>query len=454
MTLLPGHARGQEAAEPCQRAMAAAEAAYLNQSYERAIALASKCVQQNGSPQARMIQAHRLMTLSYLRQNRLDEARTHVASILSMDSVYVAHPVDDPPSYVVLVSMVRQQKESASRPPSPPRSASVTGVRLTGWDRGFERVNGLNVTVWRPGNAGQHRGRVSGLALGVPVTGASRLHGVGVGLFVDGHKAFHGIGVGGVGLAAGRFGGIALGGLGTIARDGFSGLSLSGLGLRSGGSIQGVSLGSVGAWANGSITGISVGGLGVGARQRIGGVQVGGATVGAGGTIRGLSVGGLGVFSWSGSVYGLQVGSLGISAGRNVGGVTLGVLGARSGGDVTGLTLTGGFIRAGERLRGIQATGIGTFATRVGGITAAPIVAGASGTGLIVAPVYYRGGREGRLTGLSISAFNHVRGEQRGLTIGLLNVARTLHGVQLGLFNFAGNNPHPFRLLPGLNVNL
>jgi hypothetical protein len=34
-----------------------------------------------------------------------------------------------------------------------------------------------------------------------------------------------------------------------------------------------------------------------------------------------------------------------------------------------------------------------------------------------------------------------------------VNYAWTLHGVQIGVLNYARNNPPPFRLLPIVNVN-
>jgi hypothetical protein len=58
------------------------------------------------------------------------------------------------------------------------------------------------------------------------------------------------------------------------------------------------------------------------------------------------------------------------------------------------------------------------------------------------------------LTGISISAYNRVRGPQRGLAIGLYNSAYELHGVQIGLVNRAKNNRAPFKILPVLNVHL
>ena len=55
---------------------------------------------------------------------------------------------------------------------------------------------------------------------------------------------------------------------------------------------------------------------------------------------------------------------------------------------------------------------------------------------------------------MSVSAYNRVRGVQTGISIGLLNYARELHGFQVGLINIARNNASPFRVLPLLNAHL
>jgi hypothetical protein len=47
-----------------------------------------------------------------------------------------------------------------------------------------------------------------------------------------------------------------------------------------------------------------------------------------------------------------------------------------------------------------------------------------------------------------------VAGSQRGLTIGLLNYAKELHGIQLGVLNIAGNNRGLAHVLPVLNLHL
>jgi hypothetical protein len=56
-----------------------------------------------------------------------------------------------------------------------------------------------------------------------------------------------------------------------------------------------------------------------------------------------------------------------------------------------------------------------------------------------------------RFEGVGISAFNQILGTQKGLTIGLVNYAWTLHGVQLGLINIVRENPPARRVLPILN---
>jgi hypothetical protein len=73
--------------------------------------------------------------------------------------------------------------------------------------------------------------------------------------------------------------------------------------------------------------------------------------------------------------------------------------------------------------------------------------------GLVIAPAYFRVVEEGELHGVSVSAFNDLRGaRQRGLVVGLLNIAEELHGVQIGLINIA-RNKRSFRVLPLVNYH-
>jgi len=55
---------------------------------------------------------------------------------------------------------------------------------------------------------------------------------------------------------------------------------------------------------------------------------------------------------------------------------------------------------------------------------------------------------------MSLSAYNRVRGLQRGVTIGIYNSAYVLKGIQVGVLNRAKNNRGIFRILPVLNAHL
>jgi hypothetical protein len=57
------------------------------------------------------------------------------------------------------------------------------------------------------------------------------------------------------------------------------------------------------------------------------------------------------------------------------------------------------------------------------------------------------------LRGVSIGAYNRVRGLQAGLSIGIYNSARVLNGLQLGVLNRAQNNRGVWRMLPLVNAH-
>jgi hypothetical protein len=90
----------------------------------------------------------------------------------------------------------------------------------------------------------------------------------------------------------------------------------------------------------------------------------------------------------------------------------------------------------------------------VEGVVVSTLAGAEDAKGIFIAPAYFRITDGGSFTGFSLSAFNHIKGEQHGLTIGILNYARELHGVQIGVLNYAGNNRGGLKLLPVVNVHL
>lgn len=329
----------------------------------------------------------------------------------------------------------------------------VNGLRINFRDRYLQRANGINLTLWLPYES--VTGRVNGFALGVPATGAFHVNGIGLSaLGVQAHGSIRGVALGGLGVGTGQnIRGIGVGGLGVGAGEHFAGIGVGGLGVGTGGDAKGLLVGGLGVGAGERFAGIGVGGLGIGAGNGLTGIVVGGLGVGSGGDMRGLMLGGLGVGAGA-SLRGIAFGGVGVGAGAHVTGVLLSGVAAGAGESVTGLALSGGALGAGNRLRGLVGAGIGIGAPQIEGVATAPVVGTKGVRGAVVAPVYFRIAEGGHFVGASASAFNHIQGVQRGLSIGIYNYARLLDGIQIGVLNYAANNPWPFRLLPALNVHL
>jgi len=339
-------------------------------------------------------------------------------------------------------------------------SERTTGVRLNYRDRCLEAAHGLNLTLWRPheaeeANEGFAGGTVNGIALGLPLTGAKHLRGIGLGAGIEVDETLSGMAVAPIGLGSGgRLRGVAIGGLGVGSGDRLDGIMVGGLGAGAGEETRGVLVGGLGAGSGGSSNGLLLGGLGAGAGENANGVLIGGLGAGAGERATGLLVGGAGAGAGE-SARGVLLGGLGAGAGERATGFLIGGLGAGAGERLTGIGLSVGAVGAGETMNGVGIGGLGVGAGQgLNGIMVSGAVAGSKNvTGLGITGGYMRI-EEGTLRGVSVSGFNDIRGTQRGLTIGLINYARSLHGVQLGLLNIARNNPAAATILPGLNLNL
>lgn len=289
-------------------------------------------------------------------------------------------------------------------------SRFVRGVRLNFRDRNLDLVEGINATIWTPYDDARG-GAVKGIALGLPLTGARRISGAGIGIFgVGTEEEFSGLGVGGFGVGAG----------GDI-----TGLTIGGFGAGSGGNVKGITLGGFGAGAGGNVTGFQFGGFGVGAGGNVKGITIGGFGAGAGGDVTGLTIGGFG---------------------------------AGAGGDITGITIGGFGAGAGGTIKGLAIGGFGAGAPTIRGIILGGIAAGGHDVkGGVLAPLWFKiesddnGGDLGRVSGVTLSAFNQIKGEQFGLSLGLLNYAWELNGVQIGLINIAERSRSGIKVLPLIN---
>lgn len=272
-------------------------------------------------------------------------------------------------------------------------STRFNGLRFNLIDKDIEKINGINVKVWGHKNPERQTGTVNGISIGLPAA------------------------------------------LGTADLNGIN-LGVAGVGAKN--NIRGINLGILGAGAGNNASGINFGALGTGAGNNLCGLNLGGFGVGAGGNMTGINLGGLGA-----------------GAGGNVWGLSFGGLGVGAGGSVTGLNLSLLAVGAGNHLKGISLAGLGVGAPRVTGLQLALVSGGETVRGITLAPAYFRidGGDNPSMKGISVSAFNHIRGEQFGIAIGIFNYAYSVHGLQLGLLNHVKNNPKALRWLPIFNTS-
>src|SRR6266851_3636296 len=280
----------------------------------------------------------------------------------------------------------------------------VNGIRVNVEDAGLERVNGVNITVWKPREP--LTGSVNGLALGIVGPGAAELNGAQVGLAgVVAERHVRWLSVGGLGVVSqGAIEGVSVGGLGVVAEGGIRGIALAGLGVVAQGEVRGLVIAGLGAVTQRDLSGLTVAGLGAVAE----------------GDLRGLVVGGVGAVS-QGRLTGVGISALAVVAEQGIDGLGLSGLATVAAGNIHGVSVAGYRVAA-TRLAGLSLAGL-TVTTR-------------------------------DMDGLSSSAYNRVRGLQRGLAIGLYNSADQLNGVQIGILNRAKNNRAPFKILPILNVQL
>lgn len=300
-------------------------------------------------------------------------------------------------------------------------SKNFSGLRFNFRDSQVGRINGINLTLWQPKKENKDS-IISGLSLG-PLPGGGIVQGIQLGI------------------------------LGVSAEKDLKGISLGLLGAGCGEDIVGLTAGGLGAGCGGNISGITLGGLGAGAGENIKGLTIGGLGAGAGGSISGITIGGIGAGA-SDNMTGINIGGVGVGAGDNMTGINIGGIGVGAGESMTGINIGGIGVGAGDRLAGLSLGGIAAGAPEVRGLTVGGLAVG----GKDVCGVQIAGGvvlvdRGGRLTGLAASSFNYIKGTQTGLSIGIVNYAWSVKGLQIGLVNIVRDNPPGLKVLPVFNTS-
>jgi hypothetical protein len=298
-------------------------------------------------------------------------------------------------------------------------SSRFSGVRINFRDRYVEQINGVNITLWAAKD--NKSAVVNGLSIGV-MPEAGELKGINLGLGVSAEKRLHGLNVGVIGMGAG----------GDVA-----GINIGGIGGGAGGNMYGINLGLIGIGAGGNLTGFNFGGIGAG----------------AGGDLKGFSFGVIGVGGGK-NVSGITIGGIGAGAGENMSGIGFALIGVGAGKNLTGFNIGGIGVGAGNTLTGINIGGVGVGAPTVRGLSIGGIgVGGMDVKGVSLALGTVKIDREGQHTGVSLSAFNWNKGRQSGLSLGIVNYAWQLNGLQIGLINYVKENPKYLKILPIINFH-
>ncbi|MDT0631488.1 helix-hairpin-helix domain-containing protein [Rubrivirga sp. S365] len=95
--------------DPCPEALADAERRYQEQDYAAVEPAVSACIYSDDAEPDEVQEGYRLLALSLLRQGQLPEARLTVVNLLGVNYDYEPDVVYDPPSYVSLVTAVKEQ---------------------------------------------------------------------------------------------------------------------------------------------------------------------------------------------------------------------------------------------------------------------------------------------------------------------------------------------------------
>ena len=110
------YAQNQQEAPPCDSLVTEAQDRYLNGAYDEAIQQVSLCLDRSDVKADVAVRAYRLMSLAYLRQDELDAAREAIVNLLGVAPEYEPDPVQDPPTYVSMVAIVKQEIQPEGAP--------------------------------------------------------------------------------------------------------------------------------------------------------------------------------------------------------------------------------------------------------------------------------------------------------------------------------------------------
>jgi hypothetical protein len=221
------------------------------------------------------------------------------------------------------------------------------GLRFNFRDAGVTEVNGLNFTLWRPGENPDFE--MNGLAIGIFGPGVSRLRGVALGVgAVVGTRELEGVSLAGIAtVSQGATRGLQMGGIAAVSSSTMEGLNIGGIATVAQGGLRGASLSGLATVSQGRVQGVSIGGLAVVGQGRITGLGLGGLALVSQGDMRGINLAGLASVS-QGRMQGVNVSGLATVGQGETTGVNIGGLAVVSNGWMTGVQIGGLHVGSGK----------------------------------------------------------------------------------------------------------
>ncbi len=111
------------AQEKCEKQLADAERKYFTGRFDEAINLAGLCLTDGGPSDAERLRAYRLIGLSYIAKDYLEQAKNAVEKLLKLVPTFEPDPNQDPPEFARMVIEMKQaisaQQKTEEQPPAP-----------------------------------------------------------------------------------------------------------------------------------------------------------------------------------------------------------------------------------------------------------------------------------------------------------------------------------------------
>lgn len=112
--LAPNFAQAQD---DCEAKLRKAEEEFANTRFDEAIALLTGCLDKNAfvSPE-RQRAAYRLLGLSYLGKDYIEQAKGAINKLLDLMPMYKPDPDQDPPAYIQVFNLVQRERQQTEPP--------------------------------------------------------------------------------------------------------------------------------------------------------------------------------------------------------------------------------------------------------------------------------------------------------------------------------------------------